>query len=113
MRKGSWTRTVTCASRARSTRTSPRRRSTRGARCSPSSGTDIPMIIGAGVCLLAGLSGSNTVIYYASSVLKEAGVDDPGLLTLVVGLPNVLGGVIALLCTDKYGRRPLLLWSFG
>tara|TARA_B100000482_G_scaffold17371_1_gene11668 strand:- start:542 stop:682 length:141 start_codon:yes stop_codon:yes gene_type:complete len=46
-------------------------------------------------------------------VLKEAGVDDPGLLTLVVGLPNVLGGVIALLCTDKYGRRPLLLWSFG
>jgi hypothetical protein len=72
-----------------------------------------PMIIGAGVCLLAGLSGSNTVIYYASSVLKEAGVDDPGLLTLVVGLPNVLGGVIALLCTDKYGRRPLLLWSFG
>ena len=34
-----------------------------------------PMIIGAGVCLLAGLSGSNTVIYYASSVLKEAGVD--------------------------------------
>ncbi|ACO66909.1 major facilitator superfamily [Micromonas commoda] len=72
-----------------------------------------PMIIGAGVCLLAGLSGSNTVIYYASSVLKEAGVDDPGLLTLVVGLPNVVGGVIALLCTDKYGRRPLLLWSFG
>ena len=72
-----------------------------------------PMIIGAGVCLLAGLSGSNTVIYYASSVLKEAGVDDPGLQTLVVGLPNVLGGVIALLCTDKYGRRPLLLWSFG
>ena len=45
-----------------------------------------PMIIGAGVCLLAGLSGSNTVIYYASSVLKEAGVDDPGLLTLVVEL---------------------------
>ena len=44
---------------------------------------------------------------------KEAGVDDPGLLTLVVGLPNVLGGVVALLCTDKYGRRPLLLWSFG
>jgi len=72
-----------------------------------------PMIIGAGVCLLAGLSGSNTVIYYASSVLKEAGVDDQGLLTLVVGLPNVVGGVIALLCTDKYGRRPLLLWSFG
>ena len=72
-----------------------------------------PMIIGAGVCLLAGLSGSNTVIYYASSVLKEAGVYDQGLLTLVVGLPNVLGGVIALLCTDKYGRRPLLLWSFG
>ena len=50
------------------------------------------MIIGAGVCLLAGLSGSNTVIYYASSVLKEAGVDDQGLLTLVVGYPTSSAG---------------------
>ena len=65
-----------------------------------------PMIIGAGVCLLAGLSGSNTVIYYASSVLKEAGVDDPGLLTLVVGLPNVVGGVIALLLSLIHISEP-------
>lgn len=72
-----------------------------------------PVVIGLGLCVLAAFSGSNTVIYYASSVLREAGVDDPGVLTYAVGVPNLLGGLVALAATDKYGRRPLLLLSFG
>jgi hypothetical protein len=72
-----------------------------------------PVTIGLGLCVLAAFSGSNTVIYYASSVLKEAGVDDPNVLTYAVGVPNLLGGLIALAATDSYGRRPLLLLSFG
>ena len=39
-----------------------------------------PVVIGLGLCVLAAFSGSNTVIYYASSVLRDAGVDDPGVL---------------------------------
>ena len=72
-----------------------------------------PVIIGLGLCFLAAFSGSNTVIYFASSVLQEAGLTDPGLLTTAVGVPNLLGGVVALVATDSYGRRPLLLLSFG
>ena len=72
-----------------------------------------PVIIGLGLCFLAAFSGSNTVIYFASSVLQEAGLTDPGLLTTAVGVPNLLGGVVALVATDAFGRRPLLLLSFG
>ena len=72
-----------------------------------------PVIIGLGLCFLAAFSGSNTVIYFASSVLQEAGLTDPGLLTTAVGVPNLLGGLVALVATDAYGRRPLLLLSFG
>jgi MFS family permease len=72
-----------------------------------------PVIIGLGLCFLAAFSGSNTVIYFASSVLQEAGLTDPGLLTTAVGVPNLLGGLVALVATDLYGRRPLLLLSFG
>lgn len=72
-----------------------------------------PVTIGLGLCVLAAFSGSNTIIYYASTVLKEAGLTNPGLLTWAVGVPNLLGGIVALVATDKYGRRPLLLLSFG
>ena len=72
-----------------------------------------PVVIGLGLCVLAAFSGSNTVIYYASSVLRDAGVDDPGVLTRAVGVPNLLGGLVALAATDTLGRRPLLLVSFG
>ena len=72
-----------------------------------------PVTIGLGLCVLAAFSGSNTIIYYASTVLREAGLTNPGLLTWAVGVPNLLGGIIALVATDKYGRRPLLLLSFG
>ena len=72
-----------------------------------------PVVIGLGLCFLAAFSGSNTVIYFASSVLQEAGLTDPGLLTTAVGVPNLLGGLVALVATDAYGRRPLLLLSFG
>jgi MFS family permease len=48
-----------------------------------------------------------------TTVLKEAGLSNPGLLVWAVGVPNLLGGIIALVATDEYGRRPLLLLSFG
>ncbi|KAK3245447.1 hypothetical protein CYMTET_44980 [Cymbomonas tetramitiformis] len=69
--------------------------------------------IGIGLCLLAAFSGSNTVIYYASSVFSELGLTGSGLLTALVGIPNMAGAVFGLVLTDKWGRRPLLLTSFG
>ena len=76
--------------------------------------TNVPSLItGVGLCALAAFSGSNTVIFYAKSVFSSVGLSSPELLTWAVGVPNILGGVLALVLTDKLGRRPLLLWSFG
>lgn len=76
--------------------------------------TNVPSLItGVGLCTLAAFSGSNTVIFYAKSVFSSVGLSSPELLTWAVGVPNIVGGVLALVFTDKLGRRPLLLWSFG
>ena len=73
----------------------------------------LPLGIGLTLCALAAFSGSNTVIFYASTVFTKVGIDAPGLLTWAVGVPNVVGGFVALALSDKVGRRPLLLTSFG
>ena len=76
--------------------------------------TNVPSLItGVGLCALAAFSGSNTVIFYAKSVFSSVGLSSPELLTWAVGVPNIVGGVLALVFTDRLGRRPLLLWSFG
>ena len=76
--------------------------------------TNVPSLVtGVGLCALAAFSGSNTVIFYAKSVFSSVGLNSPELLTWAVGIPNIVGGILALVLTDKLGRRPLLLWSFG
>ena len=76
--------------------------------------TNVPSLVtGVGLCALAAFSGSNTVIFYAKSVFSSVGLNSPELLTWAVGIPNIVGSILALVLTDKLGRRPLLLWSFG
>lgn len=72
-----------------------------------------PIVIGLGLCFLQAFSGSNTVIYFASSVFNEMGLSSKYLLSLAVGLPNLAGAVASLYLTDNWGRRPLLLSSFA
>ena len=73
----------------------------------------LPLSIGVTLCALAAFSGSNTVIFYASTVFSSVGINNPDILTWAVGVPNVVGGFVALALSDKTGRRPLLLASFG
>ena len=73
----------------------------------------LPLSLGLSLCALAAFSGSNTVIFYASTVFTSVGINDPRILTWAVGVPNVVGGFVALALSDKMGRRPLLLTSFG
>ena len=73
----------------------------------------LPLSLGLSLCALAAFSGSNTVIFYASTVFTSVGINNPGILTWAVGVPNVVGGFVALALSDKMGRRPLLLTSFG
>jgi sugar porter (SP) family MFS transporter len=58
------------------------------------------------------ITGINTVIYYAPTILSTAGQqsDTTALLsTIGIGTVNVLMTIVALLFIDSWGRRPLLL----
>ncbi|GMH45650.1 hypothetical protein BSKO_13607 [Bryopsis sp. KO-2023] len=66
-----------------------------------------------GVPLLAQLSGINTVVFYSSQVFATAGVKSPILGSIYTGLVNVIFTIVSSVMLDRYGRRPLLLWSHG
>ncbi|MEM7218191.1 MAG: D-xylose transporter XylE [Pseudomonadota bacterium] len=55
--------------------------------------------------------GINVVLYYAPEIFKDlgAGTNAAMLQTVLVGVVNVAFTVVAILCVDGWGRRPLLI----
>ena len=53
-------------------------------------------------------------ILHTLQVFEQAGLKSPILGSIVIGLVNVSGTVVAALAMDRFGRKPLLLLShFG
>jgi sugar porter (SP) family MFS transporter len=74
------------------------------------------MIVGVGLALLQQITGINTVIYYAPTIFKFAGLSSASVAILAsvgVGLVNVIFTLVAMQLIDKIGRRPLLLVSLA
>jgi sugar porter (SP) family MFS transporter len=72
----------------------------------------MPLIIGLGLAIFQQVTGINTVIYYAPTILESAGFNSASLsilATVGVGLVNVLATVVSVFMVDRMGRRPLLL----
>jgi len=70
------------------------------------------LIIGVGLAIFQQVTGINTVIYYAPTILQNAGFSEQGALVanaLGVGLVNVGFTILAVRIIDRVGRRPLLL----
>ncbi|MGB9979784.1 sugar porter family MFS transporter [Methanobacterium sp.] len=70
------------------------------------------LIIGVGLAAFQQLTGINTVIYYAPTILEFAGFQSAAisiLATAGIGMINVIMTIVAILLIDKVGRRPLLL----
>ena len=67
--------------------------------------------VGVGVAFINQMVGVNAVIYYAPTILEDAGFGSSGaiLATTGIGLVNCLVTGAALLSIDRLGRRPLLL----
>ncbi len=64
------------------------------------------------LAILQQVTGINTVIYYAPTILSTAGQQSDAaaiLATVGIGTVNVLMTVVALFLIDTWGRRPLLL----
>ena len=69
------------------------------------------LIVGVGIAFFNQMVGVNAVIYYAPSILEDAGFSASAaiLATTGVGIVNMLVTLCALLLIDRLGRRPLLL----
>jgi SP family galactose:H+ symporter-like MFS transporter len=72
----------------------------------------MPMIVGMGLAIFQQITGINTVIYYAPTIFKFAGISAAGPAILAgAGLTMVMWcfHVLAIFLLDRMGRRPLLL----
>ena len=70
------------------------------------------MLLGILMMAFQQLTGINTVIYYSGNIFKAAGMSNPAIGTILVGIINVLSTIIALVLVDKYGRKKLLNSGF-
>ncbi len=70
-----------------------------------------PLLIAVLLAVFAQLSGINTVFYYGTSLLKEAGLNPDGAFSgmAVIGFFNMIFTTVAVLLVDRVGRRKLLL----
>ncbi len=74
------------------------------------------MYISLGLAFFQQVTGINTIIYYAPTILQQAGFSEATtaiLATLAIGIFNVVFTVIALPLIDRWGRRPLLLMGLA
>jgi sugar porter (SP) family MFS transporter len=69
------------------------------------------MIIGVTLAVFQQITGINTIIYYAPTLLSSAGLGNSAALlaNVVNGAVNVLMTIVAIRLLDRAGRRPLLL----
>jgi len=72
--------------------------------------------VGVGLAIAQQVTGINTVIYYAPTIFKFAGLSSASVAILAsvgVGVVNVALTLVAMQLIDRVGRRPLLLVSLA
>eukprot|EP00892_Ulva_mutabilis_P006772 jgi/Ulvmu1/4467/UM002_0192.1 len=67
--------------------------------------------IAASLFIVQQLSGINAIVYFSSSVFRDAGVPSEAVASAAVGLINVIGTLVAASLMDKSGRKQLLTVS--
>jgi sugar porter (SP) family MFS transporter len=74
------------------------------------------LLIAVGFVVLQQLCGINTIIYYGPQIFALAGINSNQhaiLASLLVSIVNMLATLVALLCVDRIGRKPLLYGGIG
>ena len=72
------------------------------------------LTVGVGLAILQQVTGINTVIYYAPTIVEYTGIDSSSsaiLASIGVGIVNVGMTIVAIRLLDRAGRRPLLLFG--
>ncbi|MFC8866587.1 MFS transporter [Streptomyces sp. NPDC057148] len=70
------------------------------------------LLIAVGIAAFFQLTGINAVVYYAPTILVDAGFgDSAALLTGIgIGVTLVIAGVVGAIAVDRAGRRRIMLW---
>ena len=71
------------------------------------------------VCIFVGIMlsvfqqavGINAVLYYAPRIFGDMGMDNPMILTVFMGVVNILFTLVAIFTVEKWGRKTLLIWG--
>ena len=73
------------------------------------------LTVGVALAVLQQVTGINTVLYYAPTILQNIGLGSAASLfgTIGIGIVNVALTIVAVYYADRIGRRPLLLVSVG
>ena len=53
--------------------------------------------------------GINAVLYYAPRTFGDMGMEDPMMITVLMGFINILFTLVAIFTVEKLGRKPLLI----
>lgn len=69
------------------------------------------LILGILLQALQQFSGMNAFMYYSGQVFKAAGLSNPVVATIIIGLVNMLTTLIAIKYVDKVGRKPILYFG--
>ena len=53
--------------------------------------------------------GINAVLYYAPRIFGDMGMDNPMMITVFMGIINILFTLVAIFTVEKWGRKPVLI----
>ena len=68
-----------------------------------------PLMLAFLIAFFNQLSGINFLLYYAPEIFGRAGIENPFLASVYVGLANLVFTIIGMSLIDKFGRRQLLI----
>ena len=55
--------------------------------------------------------GINAVLYYAPRIFGDMGMENPIVITVFMGVVNILFTLVAIFTVEKWGRKPLLIYG--
>ena len=71
----------------------------------------VAVLAGCAIAILGQFMGVNAVLYYGPKIFSEAGLDNPMVSTVLVGLVNFATTILAVFIIDKVGRKQLIYWG--
>jgi len=76
-----------------------------------------PLMTYGALCIFVGIMlsvfqqavGINAVLYYAPRTFGDMGMQDPMMITIIMGFINIMFTLVAIFTVEKWGRKPLLI----